>query len=61
LAPKGIDSGEAMKKGEKGIALVAVLWTLTLLSLIATSFSSQTSTEARIARNITENAAARGG
>ncbi len=43
----------------RGIALVAVLWTLTLLALAAASFTVGTRTESRIARNVAENARAR--
>jgi hypothetical protein len=39
--------------------LVAVLWALTLLSIIAASLSLGTRTNARIARDIADNAAAR--
>jgi general secretion pathway protein K len=46
-------------KNEEGIALIAVLWTLALLSLIAASLSWETRTGARIARNVADNATAR--
>jgi general secretion pathway protein K len=44
---------------EEGIALIAVLSTLILLSVIAALLSFETRTEARIARNVVDNAAAR--
>jgi general secretion pathway protein K len=51
---------EAMRgRSEEGIALIAVLWTLTLLSIIAAALSLETRTDARIARNMADNAAAR--
>jgi general secretion pathway protein K len=46
-------------QSEEGIALIAVLCTLTLLSLIAISFSLETRSSARVARNAADNAAAR--
>ncbi len=46
-------------RSEEGIALIAVLWTLTLLSIIAIAFSLETRTSSLIARNMAENAAAR--
>jgi general secretion pathway protein K len=46
-------------KGEEGIALIAVLWTLTLLSLLAAALIVETRSSTRIARNITDNATAR--
>jgi general secretion pathway protein K len=42
----------------RGLALVTVLWVLTLLSLIAASFSSSTRTEVKLAFNQTEAARA---
>ena len=51
---------EAMRnKSEEGVALIAVLWTLTLLSIIAAALSLETRSSTRIARNMAENAAAR--
>ncbi len=51
---------EAMSdKREEGVALVAVLWTLTLLSIIAAALSWESRSSARIARNMADNAAAR--
>jgi general secretion pathway protein K len=46
-------------KSEDGIALIAVLWALALLSIMAAAFSFEARTGARIARNLTDNAAAR--
>ncbi len=42
----------------RGIALVVVLWTLLLLSLIAAGFIAVTRTELRLARNALDNARA---
>jgi general secretion pathway protein K len=47
------------RAAEKGIALIAVLWILALLSTIAASIAWETRTDARIARNMADNAAAR--
>ena len=46
-------------RSEEGIALIAVLCTLALLSFIAALLSFETRTETRIARNVVDNAAAR--
>jgi general secretion pathway protein K len=46
-------------RSEEGIALIAVLWMLTLLSIIAAALSLETRSSLRIARNMAENAAAR--
>ena len=45
-------------QSEEGIALIAVLWTLMLLSVIAISLCLETRSSARIARNTADNAAA---
>jgi general secretion pathway protein K len=51
---------EAMSdRREEGIALIAVLWTLMLLSIIAAALSLETHSSTRIARNMAENAVAR--
>jgi general secretion pathway protein K len=50
---------EMRGRSEDGIVLIAVLWTLTLLSIIAIALSLETRTSTLIARNIAENAAAR--
>jgi general secretion pathway protein K len=44
---------------EEGIALIAVLWMLTLLSIVAAALSLETHFSTRIARNTAENAAVR--
>ena len=44
---------------EEGIALIAVLWTLVLLSIIAAALSLDTRTSTRVARNMVDSAAAR--
>jgi general secretion pathway protein K len=46
-------------RSEEGIALIAVLYALTLLSIIAALLSFETRTEAGIARNVVDNAAVR--
>ncbi len=46
-------------KGEEGIALIAVLWVLALLSIIAAAVSIESRSSVRIARNMADNAAAR--
>ena len=46
------------RQGARGIALVVVLWMLTLLAVIAASFTTTTRTETRLARNLVENAKA---
>jgi general secretion pathway protein K len=45
-------------RSEEGIALIAVLWTLALLSLIAASLSWETLSVARVTRNMADRAAA---
>jgi general secretion pathway protein K len=45
-------------RSEEGVALIAVLWTLTLLSIIAAVLSLEMRSSAGIARNMAENAAA---
>lgn len=47
-----------LPRSRRGIALVMVLWVLTLLALIAASFSSTTRTELNLARNLVESAKA---
>lgn len=42
----------------RGIALITVLWVLTLLALIAASFATTTRTEINLARNLVESAKA---
>jgi general secretion pathway protein K len=48
-----------IEPGRRGIALVAVLWIVLLLSVIALGFSLTTRTEVRIVTNVVENARAR--
>jgi general secretion pathway protein K len=47
-----------MDRSEQGIALIAVIWALVLLSIIAANISVDASTSTRIARNIDESAVA---
>ncbi len=47
------------RRRDAGIALVAVLWVLVLLALVAASFTVTTRSEGRIVRNAVENARAR--
>jgi general secretion pathway protein K len=47
------------RRSEEGIALIAVVWALLLLSLIAAALSRETRADARIARNVMDIAAAR--
>jgi general secretion pathway protein K len=47
------------RRSEEGIALIAVLWALTLLSLIAAALLVETRSSTRVARNMADNAAAR--
>lgn len=51
-------SARAPRARRRGLALVSVLWVLTLLSLIAASFMLGTRTEINLARNQGENARA---
>ncbi len=46
-------------RSDEGIALIAVLWTLVLLSLIAAALSFETRINDRIARNVADSAATR--
>lgn len=53
--------GKARRKtrdSERGLALIAVLWALALLGVIAASFAFETRTGTRVAQNIVENAKA---
>jgi general secretion pathway protein K len=43
---------------ERGVALVAVLWVVVLLSMLAAIFGAETRTETDLARNLVENAQA---
>ncbi len=44
--------------GRRGLALIAVLWVLALLSLVAASFTRTTRTEVNLARNLMASAEA---
>jgi general secretion pathway protein K len=46
------------RAGERGIAIVAVLWVVALLSMMAAIFAVETRTETDLARNLAENAQA---
>jgi type II secretory pathway component PulK len=46
-------------EGQEGIALIAVLWMLILLSIIAAALSLETRSNIRIARNMADHATAR--
>jgi general secretion pathway protein K len=48
----------AIPSGRRGIALLVVLWVLTLLALMAASFTRTTRTEISLARNLSESAKA---
>src|SRR5918996_1204136 len=48
-----------LKQAQQGIALVLVLWVLTLLGVIATSFAKSMHTETELARQLTLSAQAR--
>lgn len=50
---------EALRGDSRGIALVAVLWVVSLLSVMAASFSYATRTETRLTTNALERAQAR--
>jgi general secretion pathway protein K len=47
------------RRSEQGIALIAVLWALTLLSVIAAALIVETRSSTRVARNMADKAAAR--
>jgi general secretion pathway protein K len=47
------------RRSEQGIALIAVLWALTLLSVIAAALIVETRSSARVARNMADKAATR--
>jgi general secretion pathway protein K len=60
LTPLGAkNSAEVMIRSDDGIALIAVLWILTLLSIVAAALSLEMRSNTRLARNMAENAAAR--
>ena len=47
-----------MRRGQRGIALVAVLWALVLLAVIAATVLSESRTQSRLARNFLDAAKA---
>lgn len=55
----GLQSRLRRRASERGIALVAVLWGLTILSIIAAAFLADTRGQSAITRNLLENAKAR--
>jgi general secretion pathway protein K len=46
--------------GERGVALILVLWGLALMAVMAASFTAQSRTGMQLARNLVENAKAEG-
>jgi len=52
------DTRETLTR-RRGIALLAVLWSLTLFALVAASFAASTRGESRISRNVADQARAR--
>ena len=58
MVPGTAKEAKAAGPGARGIALVVVVWMLTLLAVIAASFTTTTRTETRLARNLVENAKA---
>jgi general secretion pathway protein K len=55
----GLQPSDEPTRTDTGFALIAVLWALTLLSLIAAALSWETRASALIARNVASHAAAR--
>ena len=47
------------RRRQKGVALIAVIWAMALLSIIAASFTLQNRTQINLARNALDNAKAR--
>lgn len=60
LAPRGAVAGcgAAGRRHERGFALLIVLWTLTLFSLVGTQLTLAARTEARLAANLRNDAVA---
>ena len=60
MQPGGKDIGAWSRRahGQRGLALVTVLWVLMLLALIAASFTRTTRLEINLTRNLIENAKA---
>ena len=48
----------AQRRGQRGIALITVLWGVALLSVLATAFVADTRTQSTLTRNLAENAKA---
>jgi type II secretory pathway component PulK len=60
LGPDGESASFAIRsEAEQGIALIAVLWMLVLLSVVAAALALETHSSTRIASNMAEKAAAR--
>ena len=57
-AASGPTPGMRSSRGERGLALLAVLWLVTLLSVVAASFGATSRTETQLARNAVEKARA---
>src|SRR5262245_9064033 len=55
----GLHPSNEPTRSDTGFALIAVLWALTLLSLIASALSWETRASARIAHNMANQVAAR--
>jgi general secretion pathway protein K len=55
----GLDNHPIKRKGEEGVALIAVLWIVALLSLIAVMLNLETRSDTRVIHNAIDNAAAR--
>ncbi len=58
LLPTGTGRGGRRPAGQRGVALIAVLWTVALLSLMAMAFLAETRSHANLTRNLLENAKA---
>src|SRR6516162_5766405 len=54
-----LDSHPIKRKGEEGVALIAVLWIVALLSLIAVILNLEARSDTRVIHNAIDNAAAR--
>jgi len=55
-----LSSASASPHGERGIALLVVIWVLALLAVLIIGFSGDARTELLVARNHYESAGARG-
>ena len=56
--PRAGSAARQHRAPQRGLALVAVLWVLMLLSLVAASFMRTTRTEINLTRNLIESAKA---